>query len=146
MGRKKKVMIIAAAAAVLIIAIAAAVCIYNYISFNYWEGDYESVDGNSAYTLELTAFGGMKIVDIGAGNPVAKGHLFRIPFKENECLMSCLSDPEFDAGFIGLGSRFRKIGCWLSGIYDSDENPVRIVIFENGKESIQFNEAAPQEQ
>lgn len=136
--KKFRLKIIIGIIVVMLIAIG-SFAIYNYHEFSDMKGEYESVESNSLYSLKVSDFGKFSIVDVGAGNPCIKGYLLKIPSKD-ACFACCLFDSDFDGSFLNIDSKFKRLGYFpmLAGREMGDS--YMIVVFENGDDSIQFNE------
>ena len=83
---------------ILIILLSAAV-LFTLSTADTWahKGEYELISDTS-YICFLDRFGKIKIIDIGAGNPVLKGRLFKTG--SNKYLLFCPFDSDYDKSFL----------------------------------------------
>lgn len=127
----------------ILILLIGSYCIYNHIYFKDLKSTYESVESQyPSYELTLLSSGKFKVVDIGAGNPVIKGRLLKIPFTESKYIINCSLDDDFDYTFLNLKKKVKIVDMWVMGIGDASNNyeSYLAIIFENGKEHVQFNQ------
>ena len=62
-------------------------------------GEYEHFS-DSCYNCNLSKHGKISIFDVGAGNPVLKGHLFQLT--KDKYLLFCPTDEDFDENFLNV--------------------------------------------
>ena len=103
-------------------------------------GTYKAVDAaDSEYELTLSKTGKISVADVGAGNPVLEGHIYKSPFKTEYYLKA---GGETDDVFLDLGECKGKAKVWLSAIGQTYVDPAvyRIIIIETETAHMKFNE------
>ena len=120
---------------------------YDYYSFHDLNKNYNSIAYRSDteeyleynYLLSISSMGNFNISDIGAGNPVMKVHLFKIPFT-NKYIINCLFDSNFDPNFLNIKHKLKIISINTVMIGDKDGSTFIAIIFFNNNKQLQFNE------
>ena len=93
---------------------------------------------DSTYGLYLEEGGTFELVDIGAGNPSAKGVITISPGGQDRYVMDCSGDDEFDSAN-PLGLKERETECRIEFREPEGADP-RCVIIRNGKIQVRFEE------